>query len=47
MKNSITADHVAYNFVRLEELEKLVPSSDSNFPGRQLALDSVLRSKGI
>ena len=46
IKNSITADHVAYNFVRLEELEKLAAIGSCNVPGKHLALDTVLRTRG-
>ena len=46
IKNSITADHVAYNFVRLEELEKLTAIGNSNAPGKHLALNTVLRTRG-
>ena len=42
-KNSITADHVVYNFIRLNELEKYVEESNT---GRNFAADSVLKSKG-
>ena len=47
IKNSITADHVAYNFVRLEELERLLPTNKNDLPGKQLALDTVLKTRGI
>ena len=47
LKNSITADHVAYNFVRLEELEKILPTNKNDLPGKILALDTVLKTRGI
>ena len=46
LKNSITADHVAYNFVRLEELERLTENGDKKIPGKQRAIDTVLKTKG-
>jgi hypothetical protein len=45
-KNSITADHVAYNFVRLEDLERFPENGEIRLPGKQRAIDSVLRAKG-
>ena len=47
-KNSITADHVVYNFVRLKELEKNDdPDAAENAHEKNLAIDSVLTPKGI
>ena len=46
LRNSITSDHVVYNFVRLEELERLVDIKRKEVPGKQRALDSVLKLKG-
>ena len=47
-KNSITADHVVYNFVRLKELEKNDDlDAAENAHEKNLAIDSVLTPKGI
>ena len=47
-KNSITADHVVYNFVRLKELEKNDDlDAAENVHEKNLAIDSVLTPKGI
>lgn len=45
VKNSITADHVMYNFVRIKELEKFGEENDKDSPGKQFASDSVLKPK--
>ena len=46
MKNSITSDHVVYNFVRLEDLEQCVEGSDCAVSGKLTAINSVLKPKG-
>ena len=37
---------MAYNFVRLEELERFSEDSDIKLPGKQKAIDSVIKAKG-
>ena len=37
---------MAYNFVRLEEFERFSEDSDIKLPGKQKAIDSVIKAKG-